>query len=95
MKKKSIIEITDRELDELVFKKLGYKNYNFVPVEECGNDSSHQFNSIDGKLDKAELKFFDRWEQCEFVHYSNGTVLNKLCADGHIEKGDYVVTVCW
>lgn len=94
MKKKSIIEITDRELDNLVHDKLGYKEYEFVPVEECGNDSDHSFD-VDGKLDKWGLETLEKWKNGQFVHYSNGIVLNKLCADGHIEKGEYIVKVSW
>jgi len=94
MKKKSIIEISYKELEKLVKEKLGYKNYCFVAVEECGNDSDHQFD-VDGEIDDFDLEDIKSWEEGKFVNYSNGIILNKLCADGHIEKGDYVVTVCW
>lgn len=94
MKKRIVTEIDSNELDELVKKHLGYSEYEFVPVEECGNDSSHEF-TVDGKIDAYEEKDLAKWKAGQFVHYSNGLVLNELARQGYIEKGEYLVTVCW
>ncbi len=99
MKKKNVIEITDRELDKLVKAHLGFSHYEFVPVEECGNDSAHQF-SVVGKDDKwfyfnDHEEIMAKWKAGGHVMFSNGNILNELCVRGVIEPGEYVVTVCW
>lgn len=95
MKKKSIIEIDSNELDTLVHEKLGFKEYEFVPVEECGNDSSHEFTVSNKPHDKWQQESIDKWAKYKFVRYSNGAILNELCIKGFIEPGEYLVTVCW
>ena len=86
--------MSSNELDKLVQEKFGFNEYNFVPVEECGNDSNHSFD-VDGKLDKSDKKDLAKWEKGEFVHYSNGTILNALCFHGLIEPGEYIIEVFW
>jgi len=96
MKTKTIIEIDYHELEKLVKEKLGYKEYDFVAVEECGNSSSHEFD-VSNEFEDAEYDEQDiaKWEKGEFVHYSNGTVLNQLCRKGYIPAGEYLVNVFW
>lgn len=96
MKIKTITEITYDELEKLVKEKLGYKDYNFGAVQECGNDSSHQF-TVEKEFEDEEYdqETIEQWEKGEFVNYSNGIILNKLCKEGHIPEGNYLVTVCW
>ena len=96
MKTKTVIEMSDSELDELVHEKLGFENYEFVAVEECDNESCHQFK-IDGDLSRhaSSKEYLARWECGTFVHYSNYIILNKLCADRHIPPGNYLITVSW
>jgi hypothetical protein len=99
MKKKTVTELDYKELETLVKKHLGFAEYNFVAVEECGNNSSHEFT-----VDEGEGNWFDaeehaediaEWTAGEFPRYTNGTILNELCIQGHIEPGEYIVTVCW
>jgi hypothetical protein len=96
MKTKTVTEIEYHELEDLVKEKLGYKNYSFVAVEECGNDSSHEFTVEkgfeDSEYDKEQI---EKWEKGEFVQFSNHVILNKLCMEGHIPAGNYIVQVCW
>ena len=91
---KTVIEMSDDELDALVREKLGFTQYEFIPVQECGNNSGHQFK-VDGRLSPHATQVLDRWANGEFVHYSNNAILNKLCADAHIPAGNYIITVCW
>lgn len=90
----SIIKIDDDALDKLVFEKFGFKKYNFVAVQECGNDSAHAFN-VNGHLTEYDKKQLAKWEKGEFVHYSNRVILNALCFHGLIPAGEYLVKVCW
>ncbi len=90
------IEVNSNELDNFVHENYKWaKNYEFVPMEECGNDSSHSF-TVKGQLDDSDL---EEWEEFKrkngYLAYQNSLVLNKLCADGFIEPGEYLVNVCW
>jgi hypothetical protein len=82
------------ELEKLVKEKFGFKKYCFAAVEECGNDSSHEF-TVDGELDEFDKEDLKKWEDGEFVKYTNGILLNALCFHEIIEPGDYVIEVFW
>lgn len=89
------------ELQKLIHEKFGFTEYDFVSVEECGNDSEHSFD-VDGKLDKFDKETLSQWENGnpqmrgkKYVHYSNSVLLNALCFHGIIEPGEYIVEVCW
>ncbi len=71
------------------------RDFEFVAIEEAHNDSSYTFN-ITGKLDgfdKTEMeemlatKKFDGW--------STRRILDYLCSEGVIDKGDYLIDVSW
>lgn len=69
------------------------KNYHFVAVQECGNDTDHRFEAggWDPNLDEAE------WAEARrngFI-YTNSLLLDRLAYDGHISPGTYVVRVSW
>lgn len=94
---KSIIYTTFHEVEELVHEvygktipELNEDKYEFVAIQECENDSMHEFN-IDGKLSNYDQK---KWDKREF-NYNNSLIINKLCSDGYIMSGCYLVEVSW
>jgi hypothetical protein len=92
---KSYAEVNSSDLERFAEKVYGLKDYSFVAVQECGNDSQHTFD-IDGKIDGYDsLDAADiRSGKCVRA-YRNRLLLNCLCADGHIPKAEYIVEVCW
>jgi hypothetical protein len=91
-KKKVVIEVDYRDLDKLVTQVYGDKDYSFVAVELCGNDSTHSF-AVDGQIfDEDSVK---QIKQGNVPDYANGVLLNLLCKEGYIKKGIYNVGVCW
>ncbi len=72
------------------------KDYNFVLLEECGNHSEHSFD-VNDEIDEDDLEMWEesKGEGSGSLMYNNGIVLNKLCVDGHIEAGEYIVNVSW
>lgn len=75
------------------FVKETYKvDYCFIEREECGNDSIHEFHDVDG-IDFSR-EFISAKDMFNGL-YTNFDVLNLLCRDGHIEKGNYLIDVCW
>lgn len=98
---KTIIEVEYGALEQLAHEvyNLQFDNsqepYEFVAVQECGNDSSHQFH-IDGKLEYAgEKESAKRIRSGIIKPYENGDLLNTLCSDGYIIPGEYVIKVSW
>jgi len=82
------------DLDNYIQKVLGWKNYEFVAVEECGNSENKSF-SIDGKLNEWDLINIKKWKRGQIVHYSNQAILNYLCSLSVLEPGEYLVEVFW
>jgi hypothetical protein len=69
--------------------------YSFVAIEQCGNDSSHEFY-VDGKLDDSDQEELDEWVESGGKKWIfNSAVLNDLCKQGIIPAGNYIVRVSW
>lgn len=94
--KKSVIEVDyndfDRFVNEIYFKP---NEYEFVADHEANNYSSYIFR-VNGKISE------DPWTQEEIKSIrsgkptrNTGLLLNLLCADGHIEAGEYLINVFW
>lgn len=95
-KKVTFFEMDSNDFDRLV--KILYpflKKYEFVPIQEANNYSYYDFD-VNGKLDEWDLK---KWEESKnsgkFPTFSNYTLLNKMCKDGFIESGKYIIKVFW
>ncbi len=90
---KTIYEVDYWDLDELV-QGLYDKDYEFPDVQEASNDSSYQFK-VTGEIREWDVQNADAIRGGNIPHYSNRLLMNVLAADGHIEKGDYVIKVSW
>lgn len=81
------------------FERFVYQTYgtriDFPVMQESSNDTSHTFN-VDGAMDDyAEEKFAEFLAAPHLAHYTAQVILDKLCADKHIEPGCYVIEVSW
>lgn len=88
-------EVDYRELEREILERYGVE-VNLVLSEEWRNDSTHDFGQINGHLDE--------WEKLELQSILDGSIdpygityyfLQKLVEDGFIEKGNYLIQVCW
>lgn len=94
-KKVEYYECDYSEVDELIKEKYGLKGYEFCDVQETGNDVSYTFR-VNGKLSEWGLREWAEIQKTGKVsHYCNGLLLNKLCQDGYIPEGEYLVKVSW
>jgi len=95
-KRNLVIEAEYRDLENLVVEKYPFlKGYRFAVLEQCHNDSVHAFD-VNGEIDDyGEEEWELAKEQGEQALSDNATILNKLCADGFIEPGEYNISVCW
>lgn len=97
-KRNVVIEVEYHELEQFVGKVYPFlQGYSFVAVQECGNDCAFNF-----AVDAKEMTSYDKkaWEAVKsgkepIEHLGNGLLLCQLCRDGHIEPGEYNVSVCW
>lgn len=80
--KKTTISVEYGDLEKLI-DEVYDMNYQFVAEQEANNYSSYEF-TVTGEVDDKEL-----WPNSPEV------MLNRLCKDGHIESGEYVIRVSW
>lgn len=94
--KKNFIQVNDIDLDESITDFLKSKGYDILRYEsvaenEWNNYSSYQFE-IDGEIDEWDKKSIDsnQWGELSMLG-----ILNLMAKEGLIEKGDYLISVCW
>lgn len=92
-KEKLIREVDYRDFEEFVISIYG-GDYEFVVVEECGNDSDHSF-SPDGKISDFEAEKVKKIKSGKYPNYTNHLLLNLLVKEGYIEAGNYLIRVSW
>ena len=69
--------------------------YNCVAEEEWSNDIE-RLMYINGELDEHELRDIQEVLQTGKVKmYRTNTLLNYLCSQGKIDKGDYLIRISW
>lgn len=94
MEKVTIIKTDYNEIEDLLDQHYGITHYEVVAAEELGNGSNLDYD-IDGKLDKWELEDFEEIQNGKFLLHRTRILINKLCADGYIEAGNYIINVSW
>ena len=92
-KKQVVLKVNYNDLDTFVEAVTGH-SLDFVATQECGNDSDHEF-VITGNVDKWAREAYEKHCKGDTQCYSARYILDCLCADGHIEAGTYLVSVCW
>lgn len=71
------------------------QSYECLAEEEWGNDSEHLFY-IDGELDERDQKDVEETIRTgKTKMYRTQTLLNYLCSQGKIDKGDYLIRISW
>lgn len=92
-RKETTIYVDSFDLDKFVSNHYGVK-FNFVAKEEATNDSEHAF-TVNGRVDDFEEEEFEPWVKGERNWISTYAILNDLARKGLIEKGSYIIEVCW
>ena len=87
-------ELDYHEVDELIkanFPLAAAKDYECVAFQEWDNDSCYTF--------RVRPEAPDQWSQKELdagkFQWQLAAMLDKLCLDGKIEAGNYLVRVSW
>jgi hypothetical protein len=92
---KKVLTVQYRDLEEFVAASWDVA-WSFVAAEEAGNDTEHLF-TIDGHVDDYDQKILNGFfhNPSDRSYPGARIVLNELAAHGLIERGDYIVKVCW
>lgn len=91
MQKKTYIELEYHEFESMVYENFPYASkYEYAPDEECSNYTKQSYD-VDGVLDKYDSQKLEN-KQTSFMA---SVFLNKMCADGIIEPGRYLINVSW
>ena len=92
--KKKVIEISYNDLTERAQALYGH-DPEVVASEEWNNDEEHSFE-IDGALDTWDEEALTKFKETGHAGYGiTGLLLNDMARQGLIEKGAYLVSICW
>jgi len=95
-KMETVINVDYCDLNEFIADAYGLED--FEGTLESSNDSVHRFDisepdSMYDDFVKEEVEEIIKTESCEY--YSLGNVLEDLAQKGKIQRGIYLVDVCW
>lgn len=93
MTKEIVFKCDCDEIEELIREHYGVF-YETQAAEESNSNTIKEFD-IDGKLDAWELKELDEIIAGKWHGWMTAAFMNKLCQDGYLEAGTYIVNFGW
>ena len=91
MQEVSYIKIPYHEFEDLVHTHIpSAAKYEFPSDEECSSGTMRRYH-VDGKLSQGSLRDIESGR----VSFMAQHYFDKLCADGIIKPGTYLVDVSW
>jgi hypothetical protein len=88
-------KISWKVIEDIVRTYYNDRQYSFVAVEECGNDTCHEF-FVTGRVVDYQAAAVERFRSGEgYGALSNYDIFDVLCQDGFLDPGTYIVEVCW
>ena len=87
MKKITVIETDSHEIEDLLNDKYGI-NYEIEPAEELNSSSILEYD-VAPKIDDEDA--VTDILSGKFRHWHTNDMMNKLCLDGFIEAGTYII----
>lgn len=93
IEKYEVMRVNSYDLEEFI-KDVTGQDFEFVADQEAGNDTQHEFD-VDGDLEDYDEERVDEFLEGEYGSHLTRPLLNWLAKNGHIEKGTYLVGVCW
>ena len=94
---KTIISVEYYDLDAFLTTRFDLiDDYEFIAMEELGNDVVKSINVSKGKISKYDQQCIDAVvKDKKPQHYGTGTILCYLCDLGEIPEGEYLIDVSW
>lgn len=93
METRSQFEIGATDFTNLVRDRLCFEDYDFSKSEQMGPGESMVFKNITNKFDMFDIGDFERWKKGVPIRHGTATLLSRMCADGDLEPGDYIITI--
>jgi len=91
---KVINEVDYYDFDRFVEKQYG-GTCEFPADHESSNDTSHNMGYIGKGVDKWSQEEAAKIRSGQYPGFSGSTILECLCEDGLIPKGEYIINVSW
>ena len=88
-------EIDYKDFEKFVQKVYGWKQYEYAYCEEVSNDSRQSYTADKEELDEWALEKIQRLNDGESESFCANFIFNKLCLDGYLPPGNYLINVCW
>jgi hypothetical protein len=90
-KRKMVFEMTVVELEDFVDQTYPFLGvYDFVSLEECAKNTCTHF-TVTGVTDKMDEREWDKLVTDNGELKNNTLLLNRLCAEGHLQPGEYLI----
>jgi hypothetical protein len=91
---KSFIVVDYNNLDSFIQEVTGVKDYEFMAAEE-GPKDGYAHVIVTGDVDTFEEERFKQFKAGQIQTYITGVIMNKLCKEGLIPAGTYLVSCFW
>ena len=91
MEKKVVIKATEEEILELVNKHFGINEDSIVATEELGNEDW----VVDVSPYEFDLTDFIDWDKKAIKKYCMREALHRMCDEGILEAGEYIIDCTW
>jgi len=86
----TLMKVDYHEVEKVIMEVYGFEEYNLPYTEELVNDISLEWNITGEVSEQQAQKITDRNQ-----HYSTRVYMNDLARQGIIEKGTYLIDICW
>lgn len=93
IEKKAIFKVDYNDFDRFV-KDIYGGNFDFVADHEAENYSSYEFSAPNMNVDFGGV-YEEKIRGGRFSGVPVHALFNVLFKDGHIEQGDYIISVYW
>ena len=90
--KKVMIKCDYYDLDQFIQHHFNQSKYEFVADIEGNNYTSYTYNVEPKKMDEEKLMNFIRYNKGMYLIKD---LLNQLCFENKLEKGEYIINVSW
>lgn len=94
---KSVITVDYSDLDDFLTERFDLpEDYEFIAMEELGNDVVQAISVSKEKLNEYDQKDIDEFLITKKPPlYRTGDILRYLCNLGEIPEGEYLIEVSW
>lgn len=91
---KTFIVVDYNDLDTFIREATGVKNYDFMSAEE-GPKDGYAHLVVTGDVDSFDEERFKQFKSGRIDTYVTHIIMNKLCKEGAIPAGKYLIACFW